>query len=139
MRYLLVCLLLFSGYVNAGGIYKCIGDHGEVSYSQKVCGDETSLVIQPVMQHDQGQGIRDSEVQWLRTRALARDSSSAAISDNGVTKDDSKQAGNEKCWKKRQQLLDVNRELKQGYRANQGKALRNKRESLTDYLGRFCS
>jgi hypothetical protein len=52
--------------------------------------------------------------------------------------DGSRDKRDEKCFKKRQQLEDINWQLRRGYKPSKGDRLRHRRRAYEEYLRRYC-
>jgi hypothetical protein len=119
-------------------IHRCIGDAGEVTFSQVACGASVQAVpARPVQTI--GEGLRASERDWL-DRIARRDRTSAPskpVAREPARTDEGRQAF--RCAKTRRQLDAVRRERRAGYPAGRGGRLRDREARYEAYLDSFCS
>ena len=108
-------------------VYRCTGEDGRVEFRQGPCSDGVQQELE----------IEDVEVGWdapaveVKVKKRPKRSSRPSSSSNDKRL-------REKCLKKRQQLENVNRKLRRGYKAGQGADLRHKRRQHEEYLDQIC-
>lgn len=130
-------LLVFSIAAHAGDIHRCVGEHGEVAYSQQPCGAPIDTRIAPVRDGAKGVGLRAGEKALLRQlNGRARDSRRSPR--RAKPKQDT--AKQEYACRQKQRALDaVRATLRRGYKPGRGEKLRRRRRAYEDYLSTFCS
>jgi hypothetical protein len=132
----IVSLLLAAPAESQTPIHRCIGDAGEVTFSQTACGDSPGkTTVDPVQSI--GSGLRDSEQAWLNERA---ERSAPKHGDRGaVAERDGGERQRYRCERTREQLDAVRRERRAGYPAGSGQRLRERQARYEVYLASFCS
>ncbi len=127
-----VLLLQCGDGLAAAPIYRCIDDSGRVLFSQFVCS------------RGQGERLRPEvpKVGWQA--AVSRASAPAPVGDRGAERrprergQESSTRSRQGCWKARQRLKWIARQLREGYRRSEGERLRRQRIEREAYLSRFC-
>jgi len=128
------CLLLSAwpqpAFSDGTSVYRCLAPDGAIEFRQTLCsagadGEEIS--------------VDDRKTGWTPpTKAVdgpkRNDARRARDHDAG----DSKDKRDEKCFKKRQQLQDINWQLRRGYKPSKGDSLRHRRRAYEEYLTRYC-
>lgn len=138
----LVCLTLLLGPAAGSAVYQCEGEHGEPSFSQRPCGDDSTVAAPPRQTATgEGVGIRASEQAWLEQRARDRrrhrgNTPRPRTSPAAATRAAGRQAY--RCRAKRRALDEVRARLRRGYKPAQGEKLRRRRRAYEDYLATFC-
>lgn len=134
-------LLLLSAGATANGIYRCVGNAGEPSFSNQPCGaGSASTPFRPSHTSTTPTGLRETETQWLakRDRASSRQATKRRSAKPSTTHaNQQKQAY--RCRRTRAKLDKVKSELRRGYKPARGDKLRRQRQSYEDYLDTFCS
>jgi len=138
--------LLLLGFSARADIYRCGGDFGEPSFSQRPCADGSTLVVQqvsPSATAASASGLRPGERAWLEQRKRA------GRRHGGVKKPNPRRTQAEarrvakvqahRCRSKRRSLDAVKAKLRRGYKAASGEKLRRRRSAYEDYLATFCS
>ncbi len=115
-------------------IYRCDGPEGPV-FRDSPCrvGQRPERITAQVAEDA---GLRASERQWLKQRAVERRQKRPAKTTPARKRDDKAQA--RRCWNKQQRLENVRARLRRGYKPSQGDRLRRLRQQYEDYLSRFC-
>jgi hypothetical protein len=115
-------------------LYRCVAPDGKVEFRQTVCaGDAGQEEVR----------VKDRMTGWEppkpKLEESEKDSERSSRSEGNSKKDDADRDRQEKqCWKKRQQLDEVNWKLRHGYKPAAGVKLRRRREEYEDYIRRFC-
>jgi len=133
IRVLLVLCWALAGAVGGPGaavaveLYRCTRD-GVVEFRQTACPDGEQAITEVT---EQSGGIAPVEP-TLRLQPPA--------SRQDTTEDETPQsrAVDERCWKTRQRLEQVERRLRAGYKPSQYEGLHRKQREYDDYLKRFC-
>lgn len=129
MQYLtLLISIVFLAHNAHAQIYRCFVDKQTV-YQDHPCGSVNTAIVKP---SHQANGLRDSEKNWIK-----QNKRKAPAPNNKPTKR-TEYVETKACWKKRQQLKAVKRQLKQGYKASEGDKLKRERAKYQDFLKRFC-
>jgi hypothetical protein len=124
-------------------IFSCRGAQGETLFQQTPCGEG------PQKQHV----YEDYQTGWKPAAPLTKpaadtrrkantpaNSKKAKLTGKRPTSKQSDKAAakQEKCFRKEQDLENVNRRLRRGYKPGTGKELRHKRRQYEAYLSKFC-
>lgn len=125
---LLISIVLLSSQTHAQ-VYRCMVNQQTV-YQDHPCGS-TNTAIAPMI--NQSGGLRDSEKTWIKQNHSKR-----FTPKNKLVNRREKDTESKACWKKRQQLKEVKRQLKQGYKASEGDKLKRERAKYQDFLKQFC-
>ena len=124
-----------SNVVADTSVYRCSAPDGKVEFRQTACVDgakEREITVE-----DRMTGWKPPETRIEKKTSGARKSGARK---RNTEKDDqaARARQEEKCWKKRQALEEVNWKLRRGYKPATGVRLRHKRRVYEEYLGRFC-
>jgi hypothetical protein len=138
----LVLFVCLSGLIAPAGsdpvVHRCIGEAGEVVFSQTDCG--RSRVELPLRRAQSlGDALRASERAWLaeRDQRPADKVQIPRTSGTGSAANAQRQAY--RCQRTRQQLDEVRAERRGGYKAGKGSKLRARQQRYETYLASFCS
>lgn len=119
-------------------IHRCIGDAGEVVFSQTACGPSSvSITLRPAQ--SLGGALRTSERAWLAERKQRAATAVSASPSRQSRSTRSAQRDEYRCKRARQQLDSVRAERRRGYKAGKGIKLREREERYETYLASFCS
>jgi hypothetical protein len=129
-----LALLASTAGSSAGtSVFRCTSEDGAVEFRQRPCDgglNEENLIIE-----DRRTGWTPAPAGTDRGSKDARKTRKRA---SGSSRELAKARREEKCWKKRELLDEVNWTLKRGYKAGRGNVLRRKRRAYEDYISRFC-
>ena len=135
--------LLLLGAAARADIYRCSGEFGEPSFTQRPCsGDSTVAVREVPAGPAPASGLRPAERAWLERRR--RDSGRGgtgkrkARPTQGSVRERAR-AQAYRCRSKRRALDGVKAKLRRGYKPAGGEKLRRRRRAYEDYLATFCS
>jgi hypothetical protein len=126
-------LLMTAGGTTRAGqtrVYRCITASGQPEFRQTPCSAGSE---------EQELTIEDRRTGWTPPRetheppAPARKRPARSADDGGT-----QTRREEQCWKKHQQLDEVNWRLRRGYKPAQGDLLRHRRRSYEDYIDHYC-
>lgn len=117
-------------------VYRCTTADDAIEFSQRPCANG---------EREQKVTVEDRKTGWVpstirsagKTRAAGKPLSRKRRTGGGETAT-ARARRDERCWKKRQLLEEVNWKLRRGYKAGQGTKLRRRRESHEDYIRKFC-
>lgn len=144
MRYLkgLVAVFLFICAVgHAADVYRCKGEHGEVSFSQTPCAGGRVDVRYEGGPGSPSTGLRSAEKAWLAARRgekkRAKKASKRPVP-SGVERREKARKQAYQCTRKRRALSALEADLRRGYKAGRGEKLHRRQRALRDYLGAFC-
>ncbi|WPL18842.1 hypothetical protein Thiowin_03933 [Thiorhodovibrio winogradskyi] len=120
-------------------VYRCTMPDGRIEFRQFPCHGRDESLLMEIDDRPSGWTPPDPAEVFKEERATTDRSSGT----RGASSDARKAAAvdrrrEEKCWKKEQQLEQVNRNLRAGYKIGEGQRLRHKRAEYQDYLRRFC-
>ena len=139
------CLLwsvwLFMTAPSAAEVYRCTGEFGEVMYSQLPCDAAITIAVpfaESASAFPSGEGLRASELAWLRARAQGRSASRRPARETGTLRETTKARQAYQCQRKRAGLDAVRTKMRRGYKPAQGEKLRRRRRAYEDYLEAFC-
>ena len=122
-------------------IYRCVGEFGEVMYSQLPCNAAITIAV-PVPESastpSSAVGLRASERAWLRARAQGRSASRRPARETSTLRETAKARQAYQCRRKRAGLDAVRAKMRRGYKPAQGETLRRRRRAHEDYLEVFC-
>lgn len=138
------CLFLsiFSfGLPAAAAVYRCVGAHGEVEFTQLACDSGATLAVMPSAPSAlPGKGLRSGERRWLQQRVREKGRSKGKVrGPGGTARAAAKDRSAYRCLRKQRQLDALNAEMRRGYKAGRGERLRQRRRGYEDYLEEFCS
>jgi len=130
----LVTLLAATRAVAETSVFRCITSSGSIEFRQTPCAPASS---------EKEMTIDNRPIGWTPPKP-SEDTGRNKQGRNSRKKRKSSEdtvdpAQERRCWKKRQQLDDVNWQLRRGYKAAQGIKLRRRREDYEDYIDRFCT
>jgi len=134
----LIGLLLLPPQLRAADIYRCTGDSGEPAFSQRPCGEASTLVRHRGSPAAfAGEGLRETERAWLaaRSRSAGR---RALPAPSAPRQRDADNRRAYQCERRRLALDAVQAELRRGYRPAKGERLRRRRRAHEAYLSAFC-
>lgn len=136
----LIGLLLMPPLARAADIYRCIGDSGEPAFSQRPCGEASTLVQRRAPPAARpGEGLRETERTWLAARRHAEPSERRTRpAPPAPRKRDTETRRVYQCERRRLALDAVQAELRRGYRPAKGERLRRRRKAHEAYLSAFC-
>ncbi len=135
---LLVTCCRAAGPLQAGvSVYRCTDSAGRVELRQTYCpsGDQQQLQVEI------------GNVGWVRSKSTAGSGqmtgakrktgrrTSKSEKSEAPPPDEARQ---HRCWKAKNNLERIQRQLRQGYRPAQGEKLRQRRREQEQYLQRFC-
>jgi hypothetical protein len=112
-------------------VHRCVKPNGQIEFRQTQCPPSTA---------EQEVTIQDHRTGWVPPKGVKKPPARRAKPRPTKTRDDSaaRRRREERCWKKRQQLKDVNWRMRRGYTSAQGEVLRHKQRAYEDYLRQFC-
>jgi hypothetical protein len=128
------CLLLSAwphpSFSDGTSVYRCVASDGAIEFRQTPCSAGS----------DGGEiGIDDRKTGWTPpTKAVRGPKRNDARWARSPDADGSRDKRDEKCFKKRQQLEDINWQLRRGYKPSKGDRLRHRRRADEQYLRRYC-
>lgn len=130
-------LLVAQGVAAQTSVYRCTTPSGEIEFRQQACTQGTN---------EQEITIEDRKTGWEAPKPVAnkkKDSKKSNGGKKGKSKSKKKAKSDvakqeEKCWRKRQQIEDVEAKLRQGYSVKEGNKLHRKLEKYEDYVRTFC-
>ena len=107
-------------------LYRCNVD-GRIEFRQTACesGDQSTL---QVVEHSSGMTPAEP---GLRLKKPSEKTDT-------VQKPSKNDASEQQCWRKRQQLEKVERQLRGGYKPSQYQRLHDRQDEYESYLRRFC-
>lgn len=122
-------------------VYRCVGAHGEVEFTQQACDTGATLAVLPSGSSAvPGKGLRSGERRWLQKRANEKRKQPAPRRrSTGAGNGAAKARAAYRCLRKRRQLDALNAEMRRGYKAGRGERLRQRQRGYEDYLEEFCS
>jgi hypothetical protein len=129
-------VLLVADVAAQTNVYRCTTPAGAVEFRQFPCADgsdEEALVI------------KDRKTGWTPATPETGATTKAAgkprkrKQKSTVKGDSSRARREERCWKKRQLLEEVNWKLRRGYKTGQGVTLRRRRQAYDDYIDHYCN
>jgi hypothetical protein len=129
-------VLLVADVAAQTNVYRCTTPAGAVEFRQFPCADgsdEEALVI------------KDRKTGWTPATPETGATTKAAgkrrkrTQKSTVKGDSSRARREERCWKKRQLLEEVNWKLRRGYKTGQGVTLRRRRQAYDDYIDHYCN
>ena len=133
---LLLCLPIGlwpgSGAAAETKIYRCTTAGGAIEFRQFPCHERD--VAQEV-------DIRSPPVGWVppKPESSAKDTDRQKKPRKTEKRStDSKDKYADRCWKKQQQIDEIDARLRAGYRPEQGVKLRRRRAQHEDYISHFC-
>ena len=113
-------------------VFRCTSASGEIEFSQHPCPAQTS---------SEELILKDRKTGWTPPRPKPRPAPKASPRDTGKQSSrtkESKQKDTDSCWKKQQQLEEVNWKLRSGYKPAKGTQLRRRRRAYEAYIDRYC-
>lgn len=130
-----LCVLTAAPVLGAAQVYRCPGVDGVPVFQHWACDNNGDVLDILNQRPAAGVGLRASEKAWLKARE-----SRPAVRSSNANKRTRKQSKSQqqRCWKHRQQLQDVRRQLRAGYKATEGPGLKQKRERHRQYLENYC-
>lgn len=135
--------LFLAGFSARADIYRCGGDFGEPSFSQRPCAAGSTVAVQQISPSaTPASGLRPSERAWLEQRNRASRRGGVKKSSPRRTQAAAKRVAKvqaHRCRSKRRSLDEVKAKLRRGYKAASGEKLRRRRRAYEDYLATFCS
>jgi hypothetical protein len=145
MRVSVLCLglsLLALACTAGAEVYRCAGEFGEPSFSQRPCrGGSTVVTGTGTAKVAPGPGLRPAERAWLaereRTQRRYTANKRRPRPDHATIKRKAKTQAH-RCRSKRRSLDEVRARLRRGYKPAQGEKLRRRRRAHEDYLATFC-
>jgi len=143
-KWILIYALVLLGHpslvLSKTKIYRCIDGQGSIVYQQFSCYSASSFssfyIDSPLTGFS---GLRKGEKDLYK---LYKKRDAQVIKKNLKARakvDKTKIINDERCWKKRRQLIAINKKLRQGYRPVAGAKLRDSRSNHYDYIKQFCS
>jgi hypothetical protein len=112
-------------------VHRCVKPNGQIEFRQTQC---------PPRAAEKEVTIEDRRTGWVPPKGTSKPPKRQTKPRPTKTKNNSakRRRQEERCWKKRQQLNDVEWRMRRGYTSAQGEVLRHKQRSYEDYLRRFC-
>ena len=135
--------MLLLGFSARADIYRCGGDFGEPSFSQRPCAAGSTIAVQQTSPSaTPASGLRPGERAWLEQRKRAGRRGGAKKKSPRRTQAAAKRVAKvqaHRCRSKLRSLDEVKAKLRRGYKAASGEKLRRRRDAYEDYLATFCS
>jgi hypothetical protein len=126
-------IVLTSGLSDGEGagttVYRCVTPNGDIELRQSRCPDGAD---------EEELSVQDRRTGWIPPSDADEGAAVVGKRRNASIDDPARTRRDEQCWKKRQQLDDVNWKLRRGYAPSKGDVLRHKRRSYEDYIDRYC-
>lgn len=129
----LALFLVVSGTTHAATYYRCMLLDGSVEFTQRPCvgGGGSTVAVE-----DRLIGWESPGYAPLSATSSKKSKKSSKAKLRVAQKNRKKRE--KACFKKKQSLENVNRRLRAGYKAGQGKKLRHRRRQIEEYLDAFC-
>jgi len=130
----LFLMILAANVVADTNLYRCVAPDGKIEFRQTHCaGGAEEEEVQ----------VEDRMTGWEPAKTkVEEETKDSTKSDDRKRKADKKAAARarqeEKCWKKKQLIKDINWKLRRGYKTSTGEKLRHRRRAYEDYIRRFC-
>jgi len=113
-------------------LFRCIDDEQHVTFSQTAC---YSGRVERLEVKVQNSGWIKPKHHRSKSKPRRQEPENLTIShDNKISR-----LQRERCWRTEQKIERIQRQLRQGYRRDQGERLRLQRREHEAYLGRFCA
>jgi hypothetical protein len=125
------CLLLFYclSLPAAPQLYRCVDAAGDSIFQQTTCLVGEQSIIEVV----------DTRVGWKPPKASKKSTKASKKPPRSTAKQARERRKQDKsCWRAEQNLEQVDRKLRRGYKASAGDRLRAKQERYESYLKEFC-